>query len=149
MPYDISIPTFGERDGALVKLDNRLFRVNGLFETIDGQSREMTVRNGMKVAAVVDDWRRGDSCPTGHIVDVLGEPGENDTEMHAILAEYQLPYRFEADVENAADEISDEITAADWAERRDFTDVLTLTIDPIDAKDFDDALSLRKLESGN
>ena len=105
--------------------------------------------SGMKVAAVVDGWRKGASIPDGHIVDILGEPGENDTEMHAILAEYALPYRFEEDVENAADHISEEITAEDLKGRRDFRDILTFTIDPADAKDFDDALSFRRLENGN
>ena len=104
---------------------------------------------GMKVAAVVDDWRRGEPVPRGHIVDILGEPGENDTEMHAILAEYALPYKFEQDVEDAADHISEEISAADLKGRRDFRDILTFTIDPADAKDFDDALSFRKLDDGN
>ncbi|MCM1176488.1 MAG: RNB domain-containing ribonuclease [Clostridium sp.] len=105
--------------------------------------------SGMKVAAVVDGWPKGAMGPEGHIVDVLGEPGENDTEMHAILAEYALPYRFEQDVENAADSISEEITEKDIKSRRDFRDVLTFTIDPADAKDFDDALSFRMLENGN
>ena len=104
---------------------------------------------GMKVAAVVDGWERGEAGPSGHVVDILGMPGENDTEMHAILAEFGLPYRFEKEVENAADQISDQITDRDRAGRRDFRDVLTFTIDPTDAKDFDDALSFRKLENGN
>lgn len=105
--------------------------------------------SGMKVAAVVDGWPKGAPNPLGHITDVLGEPGENDTEMHAILAEYALPYRFEPEVENAADSISDRITASDLKDRRDFRDVLTFTIDPADAKDFDDALSFRELDNGN
>ena len=105
--------------------------------------------SGMKVAAVVDGWKKGASIPDGHIVDILGEPGENDTEMHAILAEYALPYRFEEDVENAADHISEDITPEDLEGRRDFRDILTFTIDPADAKDFDDALSFRRLENGN
>ena len=121
MPYDISVTLTGE----------------------------LLAANGMKVAAVVDDWKRGAPTPRGHVVDVLGEPGENDTEMHAILAEYALPYKFEAEVENAADHISEEITAEDLKGRRDFRDILTFTIDPADAKDFDDALSFRKLENGN
>ena len=149
MPYDIQILTYGEAPGTLTKLDKNLFRVNGLYETVDGKAQEMTVRGGMKVAALVDDWQRGDPCPQGHLVDVLGEPGENDTEMHAILAEYALPYRFEPEVENAADHISDVITEEDLKGRRDFRDTLTLTIDPIDAKDFDDALSFKALENGN
>ncbi|MBP3256614.1 MAG: ribonuclease R [Bacteroidales bacterium] len=104
---------------------------------------------GMKVAAVVDGWERGASGPYGHVVDVLGMPGENETEMHAILSEFGLPYRFEKSVENAADTISEVITDQDRAHRRDFRKVLTFTIDPTDAKDFDDALSFRKLENGN
>ena len=74
---------------------------------------------------------------------MLGRVGENDTEMHAILAEYDLPYKFEQEVEDAANAISAEITPQDYAERRDFRDVTTFTIDPADAKDFDDALSIR------
>ena len=107
------------------------------------------IKRGMKVAAVVDGWERGASCPHGHIVDILGMPGENETEMHAILAEFGLPYRFEPYVERAADKISDEITDKDRAGRRDFRKTLTFTIDPADAKDFDDALSFRKLDNGN
>ncbi len=104
---------------------------------------------GMKVAAVVDGWERGEAGPHGHVVDVLGMPGENETEMHAILAEFGLPYRFSKEVENAADQIPDTITDKDRAHRRDFRKVLTFTIDPTDAKDYDDALSFRKLENGN
>ncbi len=122
MPYDISID----------------------FETLpEGAKR------GMKVAALIDGWDKGEPTPKGHIVDVLGMPGENDTEMHAILAEYALPYRFEPEVENAADQISDKITEQDIKERRDFRNTLTFTIDPADAKDFDDALSFKKLDNGN
>ena len=105
--------------------------------------------HGMKVAVLVTDWPKRSAEPLGRIVDVLGMPGENDTEMHAILAEYQLPYRFEPEVEKAADQISDAITQKDLAGRRDFRGVTTFTIDPTDAKDFDDALSYRKLENGN
>ena len=104
---------------------------------------------GMKVAAVVDEWPRGEAGPIGHVVDVLGMPGENNTEMHAILAEFGLPYKFEKEVENAADLISDVITDKDRAGRKDFRKTLTFTIDPADAKDYDDALSFRKLDNGN
>ena len=121
MPYDISVP----------------------------YSFDLEQCSGMKVAAVVDFWKKGEPTPRGHIVDILGEPGANDTEMHAILAEYALPYKFESEVENAADHISEDITEEDLKGRRDFRDVLTFTIDPADAKDFDDALSFRKLENGN
>ena len=113
------------------------------------QARSAGAEQGMKVAVVVDRWERRDLGPRGHIVDVLGMPGENETEMHAILAEFNLPYRFSSEVEKAADKISEEITPADLKGRKDFRDVLTFTIDPSDAKDFDDALSLRKLQNGN
>ncbi len=169
MPYDITIP-FTESDksryrrhkvrqaepqrddtGWLKPAGDDSFVVHNVFELgEDGYGRqELKVCSGMKVAAVVDDWPRGEMSPRGHIVDVLGEPGENDTEMHAILAEYALPYRFESEVANAADAISEEITAEDVACRRDFRDVLTFTIDPADAKDFDDAISFRRLDNGN
>ncbi|MBO7397227.1 MAG: ribonuclease R [Bacteroidales bacterium] len=104
---------------------------------------------GMKVAAVVDGWNRGEPNPYGHVTDILGMPGENDTEMHAILAEFGLPYRFEKAVEDEAAAIPDKITDRDRAHRRDFRKVLTFTIDPADAKDFDDAISYRELEDGN
>ena len=113
------------------------------------QARSMEAKAGMKVAAVVDGWNRGEINPTGHIVDVLGFPGENETEMHAILAEFNLPYRFSQEVEHAADKLSDSISAEDLKGRKDYRDTLTFTIDPSDAKDFDDALSLRKLQNGN
>ena len=104
---------------------------------------------GMKVAAVVDHWERREPGPWGHLTDVLGVPGDNDTEMHAILAEFNLPYRFSPEVENAADKISDEITDADRKGRKDFRNTFTFTIDPADAKDFDDALSFKPLPNGN
>lgn len=171
MPYDITIP-FTETDkqryrrhkvkgqsmaepkdetGWLKPLGDDLFAIHRVYELgEDGYGRqELTARSGMKVAAVVDEWPRGEMSPRGHIVDVLGEPGDNDTEMHAILAEYALPYRFESEVANAADRISEEITAEDLKGRRDFRKTLTFTIDPADAKDFDDAISFRKLENGN
>ena len=113
------------------------------------EAAAMGAQAGMKVAAVVDRWDRRDHGPHGHLVDVLGMPGENDTEMHAILAEFNLPYRFSPEVENAADKISDEITEADLKGRKDFRKSFTFTIDPADAKDFDDALSFTPLENGN
>ena len=171
MPYDITIP-FTETDkeryrrhkvrsqsmaepkddtGYLKPLGDELYAIHKVYELGEGGygRQELTVRSGMKVAAVVDDWPRSEMSPRGHIVDVLGEPGENDTEMHAILAEYALPYRFESEVANAADQISEEITAEDLKGREDFRNTLTFTIDPADAKDFDDALSFKKLENGN
>ena len=104
---------------------------------------------GKKVAVLVNRWERRDDAPWGEIVDVLGMPGENNTEMHAILAEYGLPYKFPDAVERAAATIPVEITPDEIARRRDFRDICTFTIDPADAKDFDDALSFRTLDSGN
>ena len=97
------------------------------------EAAAMGAQAGMKVAAVVDRWDRRDHGPHGHLVDVLGMPGENDTEMHAILAEFNLPYRFSPEVENAADKISEEITDADLKGRKDFRKTFTFTIDPADA----------------
>lgn len=116
---------------------------------VDFATLPKEAKKGMKVAVVIDKWDRGETNPSGHIVDVLGEPGANDTEMHAILAEYGLPYRFEPEVEKAAEAISDKITEKDLQGRRDFRDTLTFTIDPADAKDFDDAISFKKLSDGN
>ncbi len=84
----------------------------------------------------------------GEVIDVLGKSGDNDTEMNTILVQYGLPYEYPKNVEEEANKISDEITEKDYAEREDFRNVFTCTIDPADAKDFDDALSIRKLESG-
>ena len=168
MPYDISVPVldqFGtalyrrrtssdteapmDDKGSIRQTEDGGYVAQGLYETVDGKQREMPVVRGMKVAVKVDGWPRGEAYPCGHLVDVLGEMGKNDTEMHAILAEYGLPYRFEPEVENAADSISDEITPKDLKGRKDFRETLTFTIDPADAKDFDDALSFRPLDNGN
>ena len=81
----------------------------------------------------------------GEVLDVLGKQGDNNVEMHAILAQYGLPYKYPKEVEDAANKITGEITPEDYAEREDFRDVFTCTIDPHDAKDFDDALSLRRV----
>ena len=113
------------------------------------QAAAMGAKRGMKVSAVVDRWNRSDPAPLGHLTDVLGMPGENNTEMHAILAEFNLPYRFEKEVEDAAESIPDSISDKDMKGRKDFRGTFTFTIDPADAKDFDDALSFRKLENGN
>ena len=106
------------------------------------------VKTGDKVAVRIRDWYDGDDMPIGELVDILGANGDNDAEMHAILLEYDLPYKFEPAVEQAAAEIDSTITAKDYAERRDMRDVPTFTIDPADAKDFDDALSIRTLGNG-
>ena len=106
------------------------------------------VQSGDKVAVRVVHWYDGDDMPIGELVDILGATGDNDAEMHAILLEYDLPYKFDEQVEKAAEEIDGTITEKDYAERRDMRDVPTLTIDPADAKDFDDALSIRSVGEG-
>ncbi|MDR2938666.1 MAG: ribonuclease R [Prevotellaceae bacterium] len=105
-------------------------------------------QDGQKVLVSIIDWPDNAKQPFGKIVDILGKPGENNAEMHAILAEYGLPYKFNPEVEKAAEEINDDITA-EIPHRRDFRSATTLTIDPKDAKDFDDALSVRKLPNGH
>jgi ribonuclease R len=106
-------------------------------------------KQGQKAVARIIEWDQRSRNPVGEIIEVLGFPGENETEMHAILAEFGLPYRFDAEVERAAEKIPWEITEEDIRERRDFRTVPTFTIDPEDAKDFDDALSLKELPNGN
>lgn len=106
-------------------------------------------RNGVKALAKIVDWPTGAKNPVGIIKSVLGKLGENNTEMNAILAEYGFPLAFPDEVEKEAREISPEITAEEIAKRRDFRNTLTFTIDPFDAKDFDDAISFKTLENGN
>jgi ribonuclease R len=106
-------------------------------------------KNGMKAVATITDWPPEAKNPIGRIKTVLGTQGENDTEMNAILADYGFPLSFPAEVERDAEEISDVITLEEIAKRRDFREVLTITIDPYDAKDFDDAISYKKLDNGN
>ena len=101
---------------------------------------------GDKVVARIVEWPDDAKSPIGEVIDVLGQSGENNTEMHAILAEFGLPYRYPLNVEKAAEKISEEIPAEEIARREDFRGVPTFTIDPHDAKDFDDALSIRKLK---
>jgi ribonuclease R len=121
MPYDIFIPKVELKD----------------------------VRNGQKVIVQITEWPAREKNPSGKIVEVLGNPGVHEVEMHAILAEFELPYRFPEELDKLAEKISAKITDADYRERRDFRDVPTFTIDPFDAKDFDDALSVQMLPNGN
>ena len=104
---------------------------------------------GDVVIAKIEDWPKKADSPFGTIIKVLGKPGEHNTEIHAILAEYGLPYDFPIDVEVFAQKIDTSIHESEIANRRDMRDTLTFTIDPKDAKDFDDALSFKKLDSGN
>ncbi len=121
MPYDIFIP--------LDKLGN--------------------AKDGQKVVVKITDWPERAKNPFGEVIEVLGDPGDHETEMHAILAEFGLPYKFSDEVEQTAEQIPENISDEDYKTRRDFRKIITFTIDPTDAKDFDDALSLRKLDNGN
>ena len=106
-------------------------------------------KNGDKAIVRIVEWPEDAKNPLGEVIDVLGKAGQNNAEMHAILAEFGLPYIYPQNVEKAANRISDVISSEEIARREDFRQVLTFTIDPKDAKDFDDALSARKLENGN
>ena len=105
-------------------------------------------KDGDKAVVKVTKWPEDAKNPIGKVVDILGQAGDNTTEMHAILAEFGLPYVYPKNVETAAENISDIITPEDYAEREDFREITTFTIDPKDAKDFDDALSIRPLKPG-
>ena len=104
---------------------------------------------GDVVVVRIEDWPKKADSPFGSVINVLGKPGEHDTEIHAILAEYGLPYDFPVEVEVFAQKLDTAIHTEEIAKRRDMRDTLTYTIDPKDAKDFDDALSFKKLENGN
>jgi ribonuclease R len=105
--------------------------------------------NGDVVLVTIEDWPKRADSPFGSVIKVLGKPGEHNTEIHAILAEYGLPSDFPVEVEVYAQKIDTSIQESEIAKRRDMRDTLTFTIDPKDAKDFDDALSFKKLENGN
>jgi ribonuclease R len=106
-------------------------------------------KNGDKASVQIVDWPENTRNPIGVVKEIFGKEGENETEMHAILAEYGLPYSYPKEVERYANKISDAIPAEEIAKREDFRNVTTFTIDPRDAKDFDDALSIRPLEKGH
>lgn len=106
-------------------------------------------RSGDKAIVRITEWPEEAKNPRGEVVDILGRDGENNAEMHAILAEFGLPYVYPAGVDRAAQKIEAGITPEVIAQREDMRDVTTFTIDPRDAKDFDDALSLRRLPNGN
>ncbi|WP_158795690.1 ribonuclease R [Pedobacter sp. L105] len=106
-------------------------------------------RNGQKVQVAITDWPEGAKNPIGKIINILGTQGENDTEMNAILAQYGFPLSFPPEVEKEANDIPEQITEEELKDRRDFRETVTFTIDPADAKDFDDAISFQKLPNGN
>ncbi len=106
-------------------------------------------KNGEKALATITEWPERANNPFGEIIKVLGEPGDNNVEMQSILAEFNFPLFFPEKVEKEADNIPDTISDKEIAARKDFRNIVTFTIDPEDAKDFDDALSISKLKNGN
>lgn len=120
--------------------------LHDIFIPLDGLNG---AKDGYKAIAKIVDWPEDAKNPIGEITHVLGKQGENNAEMNAILADYGFPLAFPAEVEKEAESIKEEITKEEIAKRKDFRQVLTFTIDPADAKDFDDAISFQKLKNGN
>lgn len=129
-----------------VLISDTKFLATDIFIPLDHLKGGVT---GDKVVVRIVDWPEDANTPIGEVVDVLGSAGANDAEIHAILAEFGLPYKYPENVERAARRISAEISPEEIARRRDLRGVTTFTIDPRDAKDFDDALSIEKLPNGN
>jgi ribonuclease R len=118
---------------------------DAIVEQIIPTDEWLGAKNGDKVVVEIVEWPEKANNPVGKVIDILGVPGQNDTEMHAILAQYDLPYKYPENIEKYADTISDKIDRNEISRREDFRDVFTITIDPKDAKDFDDAISFRQL----
>ena len=157
----------GDLEGTIVAITERCRRpyvgtaeitANSIFVTPDSRRigtdiylpRKLypQIETGDKVSVRILDWPEGERLPHGELIERLGKAGENDTEMHAILAEFDLPYHFDKDVIKAAERIDGTITEEELCRRRDMRDRTTFTIDPADAKDFDDALSLQQVKEG-
>jgi len=126
---------------AFISVDNKLFP----FDIFIPLKKLQGAKHGDKVIAKIIDWPQYAKNPIGEILDVLGQAGNHNVEMHAILAEFGLPYKFPEKVENEAKKIPTKITPEEIKKRKDFRDIFTITIDPADAKDFDDAISLKIL----
>lgn len=133
------------KHAAFVIPDSRKMYVDFLIEL----SQLNGAKEGDKVLVAIDGWTNNGKNPKGKIVKVLGKAGENNTEMHSIMAEFGLPVEFPPAVEREADNIEWKLDDEELKKRRDFRKILTFTIDPVDAKDFDDALSIQKLPNGN
>lgn len=134
-----------ERDFAFLIMESNMFANDILIP----KKKLKGGKTGDKAVVRVTQWPSRESKNlVGEVIDILGKTGENNAEMHAILAQYGLPYRYPKAVEDAANKITGEITPQDLKEREDYRDVWTCTIDPYDAKDFDDALSIRKIDTG-
>lgn len=134
-----------DRHMGILKTDSKFLAVDILIP----KSKLHGGKTGDKAIVKIIAWEDDDKNPIGEVVDILGKSGENNAEIHAILAEFGLPYKYPENVEKAANEIGAGITPEEVARREDLRGVTTFTIDPVDAKDFDDALSFRKLPNGN
>jgi ribonuclease R len=119
------------------------------YDIFVSKSKIAGAANGQKVLVKITEWPEQSNNPFGEIIEILGAPGDNDVEMKSILADYSFPLSFPKDVEKDADKINTTITSSEIKKRKDFRNTWTLTIDPLDAKDFDDAISLVILENGN
>ncbi|HOU96912.1 MAG TPA: RNB domain-containing ribonuclease, partial [Bacteroidales bacterium] len=139
--------------GTIKKISNYTFLVpdnkNMPFDLFIPRSKIKGAKQGQKAVARIVEWDPDTGNPIAEIIEILGYPGRNETEMNAILAEFELPHDFPPEVENEAAKIQDIITPNDIKGRRDFRSAPTFTIDPADARDFDDAISLNKLDNGN
>ncbi len=137
--------------GTISKSSNYAFLIpsgKSAFDLFIPNEKLNGAKDGQKAIARITEWPARAKNPFGEIIEVLGDVGDNNAEMHAILAEYDLPLRFPESVLKAAEKIPDVIPEDEISRRRDMRGVTTITIDPADAKDFDDALSIRKLENG-
>ena len=138
-----------------------IIQITGKFAFVVSENKQMPydifipmdkakgAKDGEKVVAKITDWPMNVKNPFGEVIDVLGTPGEHEVEIHAILAEFELPYKFPDEIIAASEKIPEEITPKDHSSRKDFRNVTTFTIDPDDAKDFDDAISVNTLGNGN
>lgn len=138
-----------------------IIQINKKFAFVIPDDRKMPVdiyiplkkikkaEDGQKVLVRIEDWPDKADCPNGNVIEILGLPGDHQTEIHAILADYGLPNKFTPDVEDFANKINTNISEKEIKKRRDLRKDLTFTIDPKDAKDFDDALSFKVLDNGN
>ena len=134
-----------DKDFAVLVTAENIF----VHDIIIPKKKLKTGKTGDKAVVKITQWADAEHKNlVGEVIDVLGEQGDNNVEMNAILAQYGLPYKYPKNVEEAANKIPAEISDADIAEREDFREVYTCTIDPKDAKDFDDALSVRQLDNG-
>ena len=132
-------------DNAFLICDNRKMH----YDLFISANKLKGAKDGYKVSGRIIDWPDSAKSPFGEIVDVFGEPGVNETEMHAILTEYGFPYKFNPALDKLAERINETISKEEYSKRKDFRKTTTFTIDPDDAKDFDDALSVKKLKNKN